>query len=122
MNRIEKIRKVLESSNERSAWNRGVNDYAMELLDNFEENYEPDEEVTEEKLLNGATSWMQYSWSGNSLCYSGDIAERLSTPSFLKAKKGGELPPTKDYAWLDWQAFALTQASYKLRKIAKNIK
>lgn len=100
-----------------SAWSKGVNQYARELKRDFKENY-PNQKMSEEKLLNGASNWHDYSWGGNSLIYNDDIAERLSNPSELKKARG-----KSDYVgsranareeWLDVQARALSQASRKL--------
>ena len=96
-----------------SAWQRGVDKYAKELKSQFRESY-GNEKMTEEKLLNGASDWHQYSWGGNSLIYDQDIAERLSSPSELKRTRNGSLKPNKNEEWLDTQARALYQASYKL--------
>lgn len=40
MLRIEEIRKALEERTDRSAWNKGVTAYALELLDVYEERAE----------------------------------------------------------------------------------
>ena len=117
MDRIDKVREILAMRNCRSCWDRGVKDYALELLETFEENYGKNESVTQEKLLNGAQNWHEYSWGGCSLIYDYDIAVRLATPSQLKRTKNGELRPSKDYDWLDWQALALRDAANIIRKI-----
>lgn len=100
-----------------SAWQKGVDEYAKELKEGFRENYGR-QKMTEEKLLNGAKDWKQYSWGGNSLISNEDIAERLSNPSELKRARGksGYVGSwaNKDEQWLDTQARALYQASYKL--------
>ena len=72
-----------------------------------------------EAMLNGARDWMQYSWGGCSLCYNGQIAERLCTPSELKRTKGGENPPNKGEEWLDVQARALYQAAALIIEAAR---
>ena len=66
------IEKKLEERIDRSAWNKAINTYALELLEDITD----DEEVTRERLLNGANDWKQYSWGGSSLIYDCDIAER----------------------------------------------
>lgn len=102
----------------RSAWERGVIQYAEELLDFFD-----DDELTKEDLLrgllNGAKDWKEYSEGGCSLIYNGDICERLCTPSEAKRKRNGELPPNKTETWLDVQARALYQAAAMLMRINK---
>ena len=117
---VEKIRETIESKPARSAWNRGVKSYAVDLLDELAENiqggyidpedlYSP--ALLKKALLNGAADWAQYSWGGCSLVYDGDIAKRLCTPSELKRKRGGDLQPNSRETWLDVQARALYQAA-----------
>lgn len=86
----ERMTKELEARKDRSAWDKGVTLYALELVEELEEraeyegrNPEPGKECRE-WMLNGAQDWNQYSWGGSSLVYDGDIAERLCTPSELK--------------------------------------
>lgn len=82
-----------------------------------------DKKITEEKLLSGARDWKEYSYSGNSLIYNKDIAERLSNPSELKrvTDKDGLVREmaNKNENWLDVQARALQQASWKLTRDKK---
>ena len=94
-------------------WQKGVKDYADELLQQLKENKQ---EVTPENLLNGASSWDEYSWGGCSLIYDGDIAERLCTPSELKRTDHGRLNPNSREKWLDVQARALYQAAHMIIK------
>lgn len=117
---IEKIRETIENKPVRSAWNRGVKSYAVDLLDELAENIQggyidPEDldspALLKKALLNGAADWAQYSWGGCSLIYDGDIAERLCTPSEYKRKRGGELQPNSQETWLDVQARALSKAA-----------
>lgn len=101
-----------------SAWQKGVNDYAADLKEQFKENYPRGTKMTEEKLLNGAKDWKEYSWGGGSLIFNNDISERLSSPSMHKKHLGkiGQAGSwaNKDEQWLDVQARALSQAARKL--------
>ena len=72
-----------------------------------------------ETLLNGASSWEEYSLCGNALVYDGDIAERLCNPSELKRAKVGELAPSKWHTWLDVQAIALMQAYWMIKRVCE---
>lgn len=112
---VKEIREALESRTDRSAWNKGVTVYALELIEDLEENTE----VTKEILLNGADNWSQYSWGGSSLIYNEDIAERLCTPSELKKTRNGERRPNANEEWLDTQARALFQACNRIMKLAR---
>jgi hypothetical protein len=103
----------ISATSPRSAWSRGVKAYALELLEELEG------DCTTEALLKGAMNWSEYSSGGCSLIYDADIAARLSTPSELKRKNGGCLPPNSSETWLDCQTRALSQAA---RLIAKNSK
>lgn len=100
-----------------SAWNKGVDQYAKELKREFRENYGR-QKITEDKLLNGAKDWKEYSYGGMSLIYNDDIAGRLANPSELKKARGksgyvGSMA-NKNESWLDVQARALYQASRKI--------
>ena len=123
--KIHELKKELESKKCRSAWDKGVNEYAFELCESLEESmqYNNEEEVPtspkllEKMLLNGADSWGQYSWGGCSLIYNGDIAERLCSPSVFKKCKEGERKPNASEEWLDCQARALYQACNRIKRI-----
>lgn len=99
----------------RSAWERGVILYAIDLLNGLEES----DELTKENLLNGAKDWKEYSYGGLSFIYDSDICERLCTPSEAKRKRNGELQPNSQETWLDVQARALYQAARLLMRINK---
>ena len=124
---LDKVAAELEAQKDRSAWGRGVNAYALELLEELKEraayegrNPEPGKECRE-WMLNGAQDWAQYSWGGSSLIYDGDIAERLCTPSELKKTRHGERRPNSREKWLDTQARALTQACNRVARVYRSI-
>ena len=95
----------------RSAWDRGVKAYAVELVEYLDDSADLcNEWMLQKELLNGAQSWAQYSEGGAALCYDADIAERLCSPSELKRCKGGERQPNSRENWIDCQARALWQA------------
>lgn len=114
------IRTIIESQKTRSAWNRGVKAYALELIEELDEAiahgyFEASDlespVLLERQLLNGACNWDQYSWGGCSLIYNEDIAKRLCTPTELKNTRNGSRRPNANEEWLDTQARALCQAS-----------
>ena len=126
MKTIDDVRKELENRKDRSAWDKGVTVYALELLDELEENREYNKAdkylhplELKAELLNGADSWDAYSWGGSALIYDSDIAERLCTPSELKKTRNGERKPNSREEWLDTQARALFQASNRIIKAAR---
>ena len=102
--------------NPRSAWNRGVVKYAMELMNDVD-----GKEITEKNLLNGADNWKQYSDGGCALIYDVDICYRLCTPSEIKKTKDGERRPNKRETWIDVQARALFQAARLILKIKREV-
>ena len=107
----------------RSAWSRGVKAYAVELVESLDDSADLSNEVTLQKaLLNGASSWAQYSDCGCSLIYDADIAERLCSPSAVKRSKWGMLPPNSRENWLDVQARALWQAHKVVEKAWRKLK
>ena len=126
------LAKAAEKINEkkaRSAWERGVREYAIEMLTDLDESISGgwfDAEdlhaplMVKKALLNGADDWHGFSWGGCSLIYDGDIAERLCSPSELKRTRNGERRPNSREEWLDTQARALGQAAYKVREAIKH--
>lgn len=121
--RIEEILKDIQAKTARSAWDKGVREYAEELFEEYvtERLHITDPKIrigkiTEADLLNGADSWSQYSWGGCSLIYDSDICERLCSPSEQKKKGYGERRPNAEEEWLDVQARALQQAAMIVRR------
>lgn len=118
------IKETLETRKDRSAWDKGVTTYALELLEEYAERaaYEGRQAANaaefKEWLKNGASDWDQYSWGGSSLIYNSDIAERLCCPSELKKTRNGERRPNSREEWLDTQARALRQAAGRLTRAA----
>lgn len=114
----------LQARKDRSAWDKGVSTYAVSLLDNYQERaeYEGREAASckelEGWLLNGASTWSEYSLGGSALIYNGDIAKRLCNPSELKRTHNGERRPNSREEWLDVQARALAQAAKRLIRAA----
>ncbi len=124
--KLEKIQSNVETiASERSAWDRGVKDYALELLENLESNPSLIDEfndgmpIRERDLLSGASDWFEYSYGGCSSIYNQDIAERLCTPSELKKNRQGDRDPNANEDWLQCQARALGQACRLVLRAAK---
>ena len=123
MGNIEKLYQSIESEKQRSAWNKGVTEYALELVEQlgeqinggyFEESGLLEPKKVRAALLNGAADWNQYSWGGSALIYDSDIAKRLCCPSELKKTRNGERRPNSREEWLDVQARALRQAANRV--------
>ena len=125
---INELKQAIANEKPRSAWGRGVKEYAKGLSEELEEairgGYYTEDKLTDcaalkEQLLNGAKDWSQYSWGGSALIYDGDIAERLCSPSELKKTRNGERRPNANEEWLDVQARALTQAASMIMRLAR---
>lgn len=119
------IRAELNARHDRSAWDKAVTLYALDLLDDVQEGADNMERLPldgaelEQWALNDASCWEQYSNGGCSICYNADIAARVCTPSELKRKHGGTYEPNSRETWLDVQARALYQACNRIRKICR---
>lgn len=118
------VKAELKNKTSRSAWSKGVAQYADELIERFindlEDGYfNPDDlqssKLIENALLNGAENWTEYSWGGSALIYDSDITERLCNPTELKKTKDGERRPNAREEWLDTQARALFQAAERVK-------
>ena len=121
---LEELRAELRARRDRSAWDRGVVIYALELCDNLEE-IEPAELMSwpavKKALLNGAADWTEYSYSASALIYDSDIARRLCTPSELKRCRDGERDPRPGVSWLKEQARALRWAEHRIEEAYRTI-
>lgn len=121
----EIIRTEFNARHNRSAWDKAVTLYALDLLDDVQEGANNMERLPldgaelERWALNGASCWEQYSNGGCSICYDADIAARVCTPSELKRTDGGMNNPNSRETWLDVQARALYQACNRIRSICR---
>jgi len=121
MKTISQLRKAIEASPARSAWDKGVKLYALEIIQELPADKEFYSSPADKKdLLNGADDWHQYSEGGCSLIYNQDIAERLCSPSEYRRTKEGKNPPNARENWLDVQARALYQASLLICRLAED--
>lgn len=102
-----------DSNTRDSAWKRGVRQYAIEMLEGMD-TVPSDAYLIPLWLKCGASSWKEYSYGGCALIYDRDIAKRLCTPSELKRKRDGEIPPNSRESWLDVQARACYQAAHMI--------
>lgn len=116
MTKKEIISKLDNMKSPRSAWDKGVQNYAYMILEDIEE----DTEINLETALNGAKDWKHYSWSGCALCYDGDIAKMVCNRSeYQRYLEGKLVRPNKTEEWLDVQARALYQAWMLIEKVMK---
>lgn len=119
---FEFMRNQINAKRCRSAWDRGVRIYALEIVDGIEEcaTWEGEEPANEKELLryalNGAMDWTQYSEGGCTLVYNRQIAERLCTPSELRKTQNGMKDPNPRESWIDVQTRALYQAWQRVER------
>lgn len=122
MKTITEIINIIEATNPRSAWNKGVKAYALEILADMPRNVEYGTMAAMQRdALNGARDWRQYSEGGCSLVYNEDIAIRLCTPSELKKTSNGMRNPNARETWIDVQTRALYQAFRLIRNAALDV-
>ena len=117
---IQAVANEVMNNKTRSAWSKGVQAYALDILANFEEwrkwneeNGESVPELDERTALNGASDWSAWASGGCGLVYDCAIAERLCTPSEilrLQYKTGAMKQPAPCTNWLDIEARAARQA------------
>lgn len=114
---VEKIYNEIESIKMRGAWNNGVKEYALMLLNWYIEEAS-EKPLTLETMLNGAKDWKQYAYGGCGVAkiWNTDIAETLCNPSELRRTKGGIKAPNARETWQDVEARALYQAYFLIQK------
>lgn len=127
---ISALTKAVKATPARSAWARGVKEFALDFCADLREGirggyfYADDlaaPRCLEKMMLNGADSWSAYSWGGCAYIYDEDIAKSLCTPSELKRTRNGKRRPNAREAWLDVQARALYQAAALVQRCAADL-
>lgn len=119
--KITEIEKIIKTERPRSAWERGVQAYAIDLLaDATDYNDALTLKTAHDILLDGASSWEEYSEGGLALIYNEDICERLCTPSEQRLTKRGRRNPNSHENWIDCQARALYQAERLILETIRN--
>lgn len=119
---LPRVAEILAARRNRSAWARGVAEYAAELLEKLTERAEWEGREPwnvrelERWMLNGAADWQQYSEGGCAMICNRQIAERLCTPSELKKTNNGQKDPNPRETWINCQARALCQAAQIVRE------
>ena len=100
------IRSIIMQEKARSAWKRGVNDIAVNILCGIIE----DSDVDEAQHFNRVDDFSKHFYGvslreavdgGCFLVYDYDIARNFCTPSELKRTKNGERNPNSRETWLD---------------------
>ena len=100
------IYNLLTQEKPRSAWSRGVNNIALNIVDEILQEYEGNEEPHFYRVDDFARHFYGVSLreavdGGCFLIYDYDIAENFCTPSELNRVKNGERNPNSCETWLD---------------------
>ena len=134
--KFDELRRLVHSvSSTKSAWSRGVAEYAERMIDNLEEHEEWDpgfidsinvqtpgwSKKLQKVLLDGAQDWKESSWGGSWEIYDQDIAKTLCSPWELKKTDNGRKRPNAREEWLDVQARALYQAAMRVEQAFKQL-
>lgn len=101
----------------RSAWERGVKQYAIDIVDRVEHVNNFRKAELHGTLLAGARDWRQCSYGACALVDNEHIAARLCTPCEMRKTKNGTRNPNAFEGWLDVQARALGQAERLIKSL-----
>ena len=116
---IKTIIDILKEKEEYNQWNKGTNEYAIDILERYADynntSVMPSLKNLQEELLIGAPNWKQYSYGGCALINRHDIAKRLFTQNQRE-----KIPNT--WKELDEQTNALKIAYCKIKIIYLAIK
>ena len=118
---IAKLNEMKNRNKRMSAWEKGVYEYAFDILEPLDDGLDYGNYQT---LLNGASSWTQYSRGGCALICDDDIAKRMCTPSEYKRylNSGDNSKYNKDMYFIDnVQVRGLYQAMAKIRSACRYI-
>ena len=124
---VAQVAEKIEQTKTRSAWSRGVKEYAEELIVQLgwavSDGYVTADDLCnrhlfEEAMLNGASDWKQYSEGGCALIYDQQIAQRLCAPWELRKTDNGRKDPNPHERWIDCQSRALFQAAQLILRAA----
>lgn len=150
--KLEELKKELETrqNKSRSAWDKGVYSYAVEMVENIQNDSIMSQEQDAEKHdvsdfvnhvdgrgISMSDFWTMdarikvhrlcdsSSWGGNFDIYDGSIVERLCTPSEIRRYNSGRMQngPTSRERWMDTQTRAINSAIFRIHGIIRdNIK
>ena len=100
------IYNLLTQEKPRSAWSRGVNNIALNILCEILEEHDGNDAQHFKRVDDFARHFYNVSLreavdGGCFLCYDYDIAENYCSPSELKSVKNGERNPNSRETWLD---------------------
>lgn len=117
--KTKELYKKIDALKFRSAWEKGVRDLALQILEYLDIIELTRDDIRNGVLLNGTHSWQDYAYGGSCLIYEEDIARTLCTPSELRrcTRRDGSLRnPNSRETWMDVQARALFQANILINR------
>lgn len=137
---FEELKASIVNTKKASTWGKAVKAYALECLEYAEQcgvkPNTPTDFLSIGHIMNhvGGNAIKIGTWhsnaaqdiikeaseGGNFLIYNEDIAERLCSPSHLKAmhRKDGSLKDPRRYRWIDLQTHCLTHAVWLIEAVA----
>ena len=101
----------------RTAWERGVMQYASDLFGAYVDSRGITDlvvrigKISEADLLRGADSWRQYGEMGHAFIWDRDICLRLGTKYQIQKTERGQKQPSRGGTWKELQAKALGEAA-----------
>lgn len=108
---------ALNAAPRRTAWERGVLQYASDLFGAYVDSRDITDlnvrigKISEADLLRGAESWQQYGAMGRALIWDRDICLRLGTKYQIQKTERGQKQPSRGGTWKELQVKALGEAA-----------
>lgn len=121
---ISEITSIIKvSCKPRSAWDKGVKQWALDLLDGMDNKAEFSS-LTSLLLeaLSGSLDWKQYCYDDKGIISDYSIVEAFCTPTEKQryiSRLGALRAPNADETWMDVQVKAATQAWDLIERVAK---
>lgn len=121
---ISEITSIIKASYKpRSAWNRGVKQWALDLLGEMDDKTEFTS-LTSLLLeaLSGSLDWKQYCYDDKGIISDYSIVEAFCTPTEKQryiSRLGALRAPNANETWMDVQVKAATQAWDLIERVAK---
>ena len=113
----ETLINAINATPARSAWSRGVKQYAIDIITRADDEAGFAKKGLHETLLAGARDWEQYSRGACALVDNERIAARLCSPREMRTTKNGARNPNAFEDWFDVQARALLQAERLIKSL-----
>lgn len=123
---ISEITSVIKNSHKpRSAWNKGVKQWALDLLDGMQQDDKVEFTSVTSLLyeaLSGSLDWKQYCYDDKGIISDYSIVEAFCTPTEKQryiSRLGALRAPNANETWMDVQVKAASQAWDLIERVAK---